>query len=223
MQEVPANSDEPLVWYASFGSNMDSSRFACYIQGGRPAGATRANEGCNDKRLPRAEAGVTLPYQLYFAGESPMWGGGVAFVGKHGAASATKAKAHLITIAQFEQVSAQESRREYASPIDMRILREQGWVDLGYGRYDRILYCGYYQGYPLVTCTSPYRQVPYTKPSHIYLKVVVSGLHDAHGLLAHEIVRYLADKPGIAHNYSIPELTMLVHATLPITPRKPML
>ena len=68
------------VWYVSYGSNMAADRLACYLEGGRPPGGI-----ARQPRVPatgacrRADIPVDLPGTLYFAGESPQWGGGVAF------------------------------------------------------------------------------------------------------------------------------------------------
>ena len=67
------------VWYVSYGSNLSADRFACYIVGGVPPGGSRANPGARDRRLPERTIPVDLPGTGYFAGESPQWGGGVAF------------------------------------------------------------------------------------------------------------------------------------------------
>src|SRR6187431_3816575 len=67
------------VWYVSYGSNMSWRRFACYIEGGTPPGGSRRNPGARDRRLPERIIPVDLPGTVYFAGESPQWGGGVAF------------------------------------------------------------------------------------------------------------------------------------------------
>ncbi len=44
-----------------------------------PRGGTRANPGARDRRLPERSIPVDLPGTVYFAGDSPQWGGGVAF------------------------------------------------------------------------------------------------------------------------------------------------
>lgn len=193
---------------------MDPDRFACYIQGGTPHGGKRNYEGCDDKELPRNTACVWLPYQQYFAGHSPVWNGGAAFLNLKKGGGKTKGKAYLITNEQFEQVVAKESHRDYVVPLDLRLIRKLGWIDVGEGRYDRILYCGDYKGHPLLTCTSPEEIRPYTRPSPAYLKMIASGLHGAYGMPVEEIVVYLLDKPGVKAHYDAPELHLIVEEAL---------
>lgn len=40
------------VWYASYGSNLSSRRFSCYLCGGRPPGAIRTYPGAHDRTAP---------------------------------------------------------------------------------------------------------------------------------------------------------------------------
>ena len=44
--------DKNLVWYASFGSNINVDRFLCYIRGGKPALSNDTERGCRDTRSP---------------------------------------------------------------------------------------------------------------------------------------------------------------------------
>lgn len=213
MQSFDRKKDELLVWYASFGSNMDPERFDCYIKGGTPLGANRATTGCEDKTPPRKITNVGLPFQLYFAGESLTWTGGVCFLDVS-VAERTKAKAYLITKGQYEHVSAQESGRGRIEPINMRALKEQGYFDLGVGRYDRIIYCGEHKGYPLLTFTSPIPIRPINKPAQAYVQRITFGLHGAYRMTTDDIVAYLIAKPGIAGKYSKPTLRAVVDNVL---------
>ena len=206
----------PLVWYASYGSNMDTERFTCYIRGGTPSGASRNYAGCDDKSMPIAETSIELPYSLYFAGESSVWTGGAALINNTVSKHRTKSKAYLITKAQFEQVVAQESRRNHVVPMDIVQLRRHGRLinGDGNGQYDQILYCGEYKRYPVVTCTSSWLKLPYTRPSHAYLKTIISGLQSGHNLSKDDILQYLRNKPGISGNYSSAELSDVILQSL---------
>lgn len=57
-----------LVWYVSYGSNMDYARFMDYI-----------NE-CEDKTKPRESKAVILPFNMYFSGKSIRWHCPVSFL-----------------------------------------------------------------------------------------------------------------------------------------------
>ena len=81
--DAPAGaSSNPSVWYASFGSNILSERFACYLEGGRIEGMIRDMPGSRDPSPPTEwRRWDNLPHRLFFAHSSPTWdGGGVAFV-----------------------------------------------------------------------------------------------------------------------------------------------
>jgi hypothetical protein len=102
-------SDDHLVWYAGYGSNLLRARFDCYINGGTPAGSTRTYTGCRDKTPPRADRQVKLPHQLYFADRSEAWGGAVAFISPTPSNATTFARMYLITYGQFNDVVRQEN------------------------------------------------------------------------------------------------------------------
>jgi histone deacetylase 6 len=85
--DAPAGaSSNPSVWYASFGSNIVSERFACYLEGGRIEGMIRDMPGSRDPSPPTEwRRWDDLPHRLFFAHSSPTWdGGGVAFAGVPG-------------------------------------------------------------------------------------------------------------------------------------------
>ena len=89
-------TDDP-VWYLAYGSNMSAARFGCYISGGRPRGARRTYLGCRDQSLPRRDIGIHLAGGLTFAGESRVWGGGMAFYNPH-VDGELAARAYLLTL-----------------------------------------------------------------------------------------------------------------------------
>ena len=132
--DAPAGASEnPSVWYASFGSNILSERFACYLEGGRIEGMVRDMPGSRDPSPPTEwRRWDDLPHRLFFAHSSPTWdGGGVAFVDfgedlrvagtpapaeTERVAPATRAPAlgvsyrlYRVTLEQFNDVLAQEN------------------------------------------------------------------------------------------------------------------
>ena len=60
------------VWYVSYGSNMSADRLACYIEGGRPPGGSRANPGARDRTLPTRTVPVDLPGRLSVFGTTRL-------------------------------------------------------------------------------------------------------------------------------------------------------
>jgi len=205
---------EQLVWYAGYGSNLNADRLACYIEGGRPNGSKRTYEGCADTRPPRATMAVELPYELYFAGESPVWGGGFALIDDVHGAPSTKSRASLITLDQFEQIAMQESRRSSVKPIHIETLRLNGRQLLGDASYDLVLYCGDCQNVPVLTLTRPSPLRPYAKPSLNYLRTIIAGLQQTHAMTPGEIRDYLITKPGITNEYTDDQLDALLGLSL---------
>jgi hypothetical protein len=174
------------VWYVSYGSNMSSARFGCYVHGGRPRGGSRVNPGARDRTAPSRSIAVDLPGTVYFAGESRQWGGGVAFY-DHATPGFTAARAYLVTAGQFADIAAQEMYRVPAAgdPLEDVVLTplEGGRHELGPGRYETLVDVGRHDGLPLLTFTSPHGadHVEHTAPSPRYLAVVAEGLRESRG------------------------------------------
>ena len=160
-----------LVWYAGYGSNLSRDRFACYVGGGTPAGTSRSHAGCRDRTPPRRTTPLRFPGALAFAGESTIWGGGMAFLDPGGDGEVV-ARGYLITVDQLDDVAAQEPR------------------------YDGLVTVGDRDGVPVVALTSSGTYEP-AAPSAVYLRTLVQGLTD--GLLgADEAIAYLLAAPGVA-------------------------
>ena len=189
------------VWYVSYGSNMSSARFACYIEGGRPAGGSRTNPGARDRRLPARSVPVDLPGTLYFAGESPQWGGGVAFY-DHTRPGFTAARGYLVTAEQLADIAAQEMYRlpQDGHPLEEVVLDrlETGRHELGPGRYETLLEVGRRDDLPLLTFTSPHGadHVEHTRPTEAYLATLADGLRESRGWDDEQIASYFASLIG---------------------------
>ena len=191
-----------LVWYVSYGSNMSSARLASYLAGGVPAGGRRENPGARDPSPPRRSEPVDLPGALYFAGESPQWGGGVAFY-DHDATDRgpTCARAYLVTAAQLADVAAQEMYRVPAAgdPVEAVLLAGfDGRHQVGPGRYETLLEVGRLDGHPMLVFTSPHGldAVEHTRPSPAYVEVLATGLRESRGWGAAEVAAYVARVVG---------------------------
>ena len=187
----------PLVWYVSYGSNMCADRFSCYIAGGRPPGGSRTNPGARDRTLPRRSIPVDLPGTVYFAGESPQWGGGVAFY-DHARPGWTAARAYLVTAGQLADIAAQEMYRvpQDGDPLEEVVLGplDGGRHEHGPGRYETLLEVGSADGHPLLTFTSPHgiEHVEHSEPSPYYLATVARGLRESRGWDDQRIASYFA-------------------------------
>lgn len=186
------------LWYVSYGSNMSPSRLRCYLEGGRPLGASVTYAGARDPSPPREDIAVMLPGTLYFAGNSRIWGGGVAFY-DHDVPGPTPARAYRITASQFADVAAQEMHRlpDPDDPLEQVLLGGLvgGRHTAGPGVYETLIEVGHHDGLPMLTFTSPHGHdaVPHTYPASAYLAMLAEGLREAHGWDESRIEAYFAD------------------------------
>ncbi len=177
-----------MVWYVSYGSNMCRERLMCYLRGGRPPGAHRTYSGARDHTPPRADVAVDLPGRVYFAGDSPVWGGGVAFYDPNGnpPKGGTPARGYLLTAGQFADVAAQEMGREPGvDDLLEQVLREHlpgGRYEAGPGAYETLVEVGRRDDIPMLTFTAPYAAdaVTHTPPSTPYRRMIGEGLRESH-------------------------------------------
>jgi hypothetical protein len=204
-------STEPKIWYAAFGSNMHLARFACYIAGGRPAGGARRYPGCRDRRLPERSVPVALPGSLYFALESLVWSGGMAFYDPFGGGR-TAARAYLVTPSQFSDIAAQEMRRLPRADLDLNEVLTRGRAQMGTGRYETLVHVGTLEGRPVLTFTAPWGRddVEWRPPAPAYLRHLASGLAETHGWSGERIAEYLAGRPGAAGWWTAKAITALI-------------
>jgi len=212
---------ERLVWYVSYGSNLDRDRLLCYLQGGRPPAAWRGNTGARDPAPPREDRAVTIRHALFFADVSHVWTGGVAFVDHEPDSDITTlARAFLVTAAQLADVIAQESARPVGSvELDPYLddLGDGGRAVIGSGRYDTVLGCGEIDGIASVTFTgrAAMADTPLTTPAADYLSIVAAGLRSAHDLDDAAIVEYLRHRPGVAGHLSVESLQAAIAVSTP--------
>jgi hypothetical protein len=185
---------------------MSAARFGCYIFGGQPRGARRTYLGCRDRSPPRQDIGIHLSGGLTFAGESTVWGGGMAFYDPH-LDGELAARAYLLTFGQLSDVVAQEARRPVG--IDMSL---DGGVDRRWPVpsvvYESLLNLDDRDGLPMFTITSLQNLEP-TAPSAPYLRTMLDGLGEAFGWTAEQRVHYLLRAPGVSPAWSASRLVKL--------------
>ena len=188
----------PYVWYACYGSNLNRKRFMCYIQGGKCEDMRKIQNGCRDKTPPLDDQPFILSYPLYFAQHSSHWGGGVAFIGLRPMHDTlTYSRVYKITEEQFLEVVSQENANQpFELDLD-KVISNTTLVINDSWRYGRIMYLGELQGSPVFTFTSPHDlgDSPRTRPSQKYIKTIVDGLTDIHGLSEQTAEDYLASTP----------------------------
>ncbi|WP_370466523.1 histone deacetylase [Streptacidiphilus sp. PB12-B1b] len=161
---------------------MHAARLACYLSGGRPPGGARTYPGCRDPRPPARTLPVTLPGRLYFALESAVWTGGMAFYDPFDPGT-MPARAYLVTVEQFADVAAQEMHREPGGELDLSGVLSGGRAVLGPGRYETLVCPGLLEGRPVLTFTAGCRsaEAELNAPSAGYLRHLSAGLREAHG------------------------------------------
>ena len=184
------------VWYVAYGSNLGADRFRCYLVGGRPEGGRRSYTGCRNPSEPEESFSLELPGALVFAGESGVWGGGMAFFDPTGAGSVA-CRAYLVTAEQFADVAAQEMRLEpggeFAQAVADVLYDITALHRLGPGRYETVACVGDRDGVPLLTITNgDVPALPPTPPSSAYLRAIATGLRESHGWDDDRIEAYLA-------------------------------
>lgn len=184
------------VWYVSYGSNMSATRLACYLEGGCPPGGSRPNPGARDTTLPTRSIPVDLPGTTYFAGDSPQWGGGVAFY-DHDTPGYTAARGYLVTRPQLADIAAQEMYRVPAEgdPLEQVLLEPlpDGRYAAGPGHYETLVEVGRHEGLAMITLTSPHgsRQVEHVAPGQGYRETLAVGLRESRAWGEEQVAAYL--------------------------------
>ncbi|WMC87250.1 histone deacetylase [Streptomyces rochei] len=200
---LPRNQRPAWVWYTSYGSNMHLDRLATYIKGGRPPGAAREYPGCRNRAMPTRSIPLELTGAMYFATESPVWGGGRAFYDPH-ADGRVLARAHLVTAQQFADIAAQEMYRTPGTELDLADALTQGRAVLGEGRYETLVCAGQVDDMPVLTFTAPWStdEVEWVPPSAAYVRFLASGLLSAGAWDVEAVASYVAACPGAAGHWS---------------------
>ena len=210
---VPQTSfdSKSLVWYASYGSNLDCERFMCYIKGGTPRGALRSNPGCRDSSDPLESRRILIKgFELYFADDERAqrsWGGAPAFI-RRNASSSVNGRMYLITYQQFNDVVLQENdfrkREELADrlPVSSNSIDKKRGFSLKEIKpdalYDQVLYVGDEGGHAIFTFTTTHTELPSGAPSGPYLQVILKGLKDTYADKTETaIYEYLSSAGGI--------------------------
>jgi hypothetical protein len=195
-------SDDRLVWYAVYGSNLLRRRFDCYIQGGNPDGATREYPGCRDKTAPRDARRLVLAHSLYFAERSESWGGAIVFVRRTVSGARTYGRMYLITYGQFNDVVRQENGRDVPGSVVVpsfeAFARADHWEIDGFRLYGGVIKIGARHGHPILSLTAAHENHEVGAPSEAYVKTIVSGLEETYPCMRKsKIFDYLARTQGI--------------------------
>ncbi len=200
-----------MIWYAAYGTNLAAERLRCYLEGGTPPGASLGRPGARDPSPPRDRQPVALTGSVYFAWESPTWGGGIAFYDPQGAGTSV-GSAYLLTRGQFSDLAAQEMHRPPGADLDLDELLATGACTFGPGRYETMHVVGVIDGDPVVTFTAPWEPdgTPYNPPAPAYLATMGRGLVESQGWTVDQATAYLLERPGIGPRWSAESITALI-------------
>ncbi|GAA3393284.1 hypothetical protein GCM10017752_33720 [Streptomyces roseoviridis] len=202
------------VWYAAYGANTDATRLGQYLR------------RCREPAAPLASRAVELSGVVYFATESPVWGGGRGFYDPEEPGT-VYARGHLITLGQFADIAAQEMYRDPATAPhrDSRLTEAvtHGRVRLGPGWYETVVCAGDVDGVPLLTFTAPWTlgEVELREPAEAYVRLIANGLRASGAWAAEDIAAYLAGCPGAVGRYTADDVLGLLAegpGRLPPTP-----
>lgn len=201
------------VWYVAYGSNLALERFRCYVSGGRPVGGAREYPGCRDKREPERVVGIDVPGGLVFAGESMVWGGGMAFYDAKGSGKVA-CRAYLVTAGQLGDIAAQEMRRlpggEFARDLAGLLADVESVHTMGPGRYETVTRLGIRDGAPMFTVThGDVSELDPVAPSATYVRWIAAGLREAHGWNQAQIAGYLMAAAGVKDAWTVDDLAAI--------------
>jgi hypothetical protein len=194
-------SDNRIVWYAGYGSNLLGRRFDCYVKGGKPEGSKKTYPGCRDKSDPRGDQQILLPHALYFGAHSKAWNAAVAFIRCAASEANTYARMYLITYGQFNDVVRQENGKKVPGNMIVPPYEDLACGDLWTidgGIYSRLMKTGTQDGHPILTFTATRDDFAIGAPSEAYIKMIVSGLEETYPCMCKsEILDYLDMAEGI--------------------------
>lgn len=189
------------VWYAAYGSNLSSERFAVYLTGGPiPFSTTgRVQAGARNPTPATEDRPFTLERTLLFTGAARQWGdGGTAIIDSdHNPVTPTLSRVYRITMEQFEDVFAQENGLDAPIPFDAGALLA-GPLDLSHRKYGRVELVGEIDGEPVLTFCSVERPTGLNAADPSYLQIMAIGLAETWDMDVRAAADYLAMRPGNA-------------------------
>lgn len=206
------NANEPThVWYANYGFGLSKEHFTTQIRGGRPKGTSFTYLGCADQTPPKQDVFMSLPYNLYFAGQSSIADGeGRGFIHVQPSLSGqTIARTYLITLDQLEEIVAQQNGRSIPQTLPLKEAMENGHAAIGgnSGLYDELIFCGTKDDLPIFAVTNSKSEMPHRPPSRFYTKLLCQGLSENSKFDDQTAIDYIMSAPGISGHYKKEEIT----------------
>ncbi len=193
-------TNDEMLWYAAFGSNLLRERFLVYLTGGTIPGSTtgKVQAGARNPALPSGDQPFAIQRTMVFAGASPQWGNGGTAAVDHDQdpTTPTLGRAFRISLSQFEDVVAQENRLAAPPSIDLAAAVAGEWLDVSPNKYGRVALVGRIEDEPVLTITTLGRPANLTPAHNSYLAIMASGLEQTWGLGPPEAAEYLSSRPG---------------------------
>lgn len=188
-------SDNDVVWYVAYGSNLDEERLLIYLTGGDHGDANASHVGARDSTPPTGNRLMEVPGSLWFGGPSRKWNGGAAHLDDAGLGRII-GRAWRVTVDQLADITAQENGHVPGSvKISARQIQLGGIVATG-SRYGRIMPLPALGREPAVTLSFIDRPAA-AAPSVGYLETMVRGLRQC-ALTDRAIERYLSLHAGVS-------------------------
>ncbi len=153
--DINKYNDNDYIWYACYGSNINTDRLMIYILGDKNKKLGSEN-GCSNKDRPLDERPYKFIFPIYFAGHSTKWNGGMVFLDYEHSGS-SYGKIYKIRMSQFRDILKQEN-----------------------DAYDLVLYLGDYDNIPIFTFTADHKRGDFEPPSKEYCDVIKKGILDTY-------------------------------------------
>lgn len=119
-------TEDSVIWYATYGSNLSADRFRCYIEGKGHEKVMMVHTGCRNKTIWKESECTIMPGKIYFGNVSGSWGrSGVAFYDAK-AEGQTYMRLYKITWGQLQDIQKQEgdSPRWYGMRICLGVNKD---------------------------------------------------------------------------------------------------
>ena len=144
------------VFYVCYGSNLHENRFREYLSDDwtyytNPDDWEKSLT--NEEDSPLVSYRVNLTHDVFFAGHSGRWGGGIAYLDVDSFSCKKVYRAYKIPVKKFESLFSQENGY-YSGPFkwDHILNKRETRTDAGW--YGRIVNLGTIDGIPALTFTS---------------------------------------------------------------------
>lgn len=143
------------VYYVCYGSNLYADRFREYLETHRWGSALDSFDAYGNYDSEVISYRVNLSHDVYYAGHSGRWGGGIAYLDTEGYSCKKVYRAYKLDLDQFEDLFSQENGY-HSDPLPWdRIMSRRETRTSAYF-YGRIVNFGTVEGIPAVTFTSNY-------------------------------------------------------------------